>query len=165
MRPLVASLVVLLLLGACSQPAPPTSTQVVATVQSVATSAATLGARFDPTAAIGGGANASGAITPEQLTTIFGSVQQASQLRISANASPPGATGAAVTSVSISATDTGGVIKTLDATARRAMADSLLTAAGTAWPQASISMLLTDPGSGTSMVGTRPPGGPNTVIP
>jgi hypothetical protein len=161
-RALAAGLIVLVLEACASSAAPaPSATQDVATVQSVAT----LSARFDPTAAVGGGSNASGAVTADQLKTIFGGVQPAAQLNISANASPPGATGSAVTSVSINATDSSGVLKGMDAAARHAMADALLTAAGAAWPQASISMLLSDPGSRTTMVGTRPPGGPNTVIP
>ncbi len=154
-----------MVLAACSQsPAPVTSTQAVATIQSVATSAATLEPRFDPTAAVGGGFNASGAVTAEQLAQIFGSVQQASQLRLSGNLSPPGATGAAVTSVSITGTDPGGVLKGMDAAGRRSLGDALLTAASAAWPNATISLLISDPSSGSSLIGTRPAGGPNTVI-
>src|SRR5207237_244307 len=97
-----------------------TQTQVVATVAGVASAVASLEARFDPTAAVGGGSNASGAVTAEQLQTIFASVQQASQLRFTANSSPPGATGAAVTSVSIRAEDAGsGALKSLDANGRK----------------------------------------------
>jgi hypothetical protein len=164
LRALVASVVVLLPLAACSQGAPVTPTQIVATIQSVATSAATLEPRFDPTAAVGGGANATGAVTAEQLRTIFGAVQQTSQMRFTANATPLNATGANVTSVSITAEDAGGVLKSLDATARRALADTMLTAAGTAWPRASITMLITDPTSSSQIIGTRPPGGPNMVL-
>jgi hypothetical protein len=155
---------VLLALAACSQPVPVTPTQVVATIQSVATSAATLEPRFDPTAAVGGGVNASGAIAAEQLRTVFGAVQQSAQMRFTANASPPGATGSAIKSISITAEDAGGVVKTLDATSRRALGEALLTAAGTAWPQASITLLVTDPSSSSQLIGSRPPGGPNIVI-
>jgi hypothetical protein len=147
-----------------SAPPAPQQTQAVATVVEVATAVASLEARFDPTAAVGGGSNASGAVTAEQLQTIFASVQQASQLRFTANASPPGATGAAVTSVSVRAEDGGGVLKSLDANGRRMLGDTLLTAAGTAWPQARITLLVTDPTSSSQIIGSRPPGGPNTVI-
>jgi len=165
-RSLVGGMAVLMLLAACSQASgpPATSTQAVATAAEVATAVASLEARFDPTAAVGGGANASGAVTVEQLKTIFGSVSQASQLRFTANASPPGATGTAVTSVSIRAEDAGGVLKSMDATGRKTLGDALLTAAGTAWPQGRITLLVTDPASSSQIIGTRPPGGPNTVI-
>jgi hypothetical protein len=165
---LAVGVLVLGLMAACAgqSSAPPASqsTQAVATVAVVATAVASLEARFDPTAAVGGGANASGAVTAEQLQTIFASVQQASQLRFTANASPPGATGSAVTSVSIRAEDTGGMLKSLDATGRKSLGDGLLTAAGTAWPQARVTLLVTDPASSTQIIGTRTPGGPNTVI-
>ena len=85
-------------------------------------------------------------------------------MRFSANASPPGASGAAVLSVSVTGTDTAGVLKSLDAAARRTLGEALLTAASTAWPNASVSLLVTDPSSDQSLIGTRPVGGPNIVV-
>lgn len=164
MRPLAAGLFVLALLAACSQPAPVTPTEVVATVLSVPTSASTLTARFNATAAVGGGVNASGSVAEEQLKTVFAAVQQTAQMKISANSAPPGATGAAVTSVSITAEDSGGVLKTLDTAARRALGEALLTAAAAAWPQASVTLLVSDPTSSSQIIGSRPSGGPNVVI-
>jgi hypothetical protein len=164
MRPLLAGVLVLALLGACSQAAPITPTEVVATIESVPTSASTLTPRFNATAAVGGGVNASGAVTDEQLKTVFAAVQQAAQMKISANSSPPGATGAAVTSVSITAEDSGGVLKSMDPAARKALGEALLTAAATAWPQAIVTLLVTDPASSSQIIGTRPKGGPNMVI-
>ena len=164
LRALVASLLVLVPLAACSQSTPVTPTQVVATVVSIATSAATLEARFDPTSAVGGGSNASEAISADQLRTVFGAVQQAAQMRFSANATPADATGAAVTSISITGEDAGGVLKTLDPAGRRALGEALLTAAGAAWPRAAVTLLITDPTSRSQIIGTRAPNGPNTVI-
>jgi hypothetical protein len=167
-RGFAVGVLVLGLMAACSAqssaPPAPQQTQAVATVAEAVTAVASLEARFDPTAAVGGGSNASGAVTAEQLQSIFASVQQASQLRFTANSSPPGATGAAVTSVSIRADDAGGTLKSLDANGRKTLGDALLTAAGTAWPQARVTLLVTDPSSSTQIIGTRSPGGPNTVI-
>jgi hypothetical protein len=163
-RAMIAGTLILLLVGGCQAAAPVTPTEVVATIESVPTSAATLEPRFNPTAAVGGGSNASGTVSAEQLATVFGAVQQASQMRFSANASPAGASGAAVTSVSITAQDAGGVLKTLDATARRTLGEALLTAAATAWPQARITLLVSDPTSSNQIVGSRPPGGPSTIL-
>jgi hypothetical protein len=164
-RSLSSGFLVLIVLGACSQastvPAAPPA--VVSTVSSAPTALASLEARFDPTAAVGGGVNASGAISADDIAKVFAAIPQAAQMRVIANSSPPGATGAAVTSVSITAEDTAGVLKTLDANAKKMLGEALLTAAGTAWPQARITLLATDSASG-QLIGTRPPGGPNTVI-
>jgi hypothetical protein len=166
--PVGCGLLVLLALAACSQPAPqasgPTSAPPPAAA-SAASPAATLPARFDPTAAVGGGTNASGSLSPDDVAKVFAAVQQASGLKMEANASPPGATGDGVTSVSITAQDAGGVLKGLDATAKKTFGEALLAAAGTAWPKATVTLLVSDPsGSGGQIIGTRPPGGPNTVI-
>jgi hypothetical protein len=118
-------------------------------------------AHFNPTEGIGGGSLGSNAVN--DVASIFASVPQASQLKISANSSPPGATGADVQTVSVVAQDTGGVLKSLDASGKQSLGDAILTSAGTAWPNATISLLVTDP-SGSSLIGSRPKGGPNTVI-
>jgi hypothetical protein len=121
--------------------------------------------RFNPTAAAGGGINASNALSADDITTAFKSVPQASQLKLMANSSPPGAKGADVQTISVIAQDTSGLLKTLDPTGKRAMGDALLTAAGGAWPNAAVSMLISDPaGAGGAIIGSRGPGGPNTVI-
>jgi hypothetical protein len=154
--------VALAVLVACSQPAPPAGP----TAPPVATRppGPTLEPRFNPTSAVGGAA-ASAALSAEDLAPIFGAVQQSSQIRFSANASPQGARGADVTSISIRAEDTGGVLRSLDATGRRALGETLLVAAGTAWPQARVSLLVVDPsGGGGQIIGSRAPGGPNSVI-
>jgi hypothetical protein len=156
----------LVVLVACSQTAPQASGPALPPITAApeASPASTLAARFDPTAAVGGGANASGALSADQLRSIFTAVQQAAQFRITASASPPGATGAAVTSVSVTAEDTAGVLKGIDAAGKKSLGEAMLTAAATAWPQARITMLVTDPAGGGQIIGTRPPGGPNTVI-
>ena len=44
-------------------------------------------------------------------------------------------------------------------------AEAMLTAASTAWPNASVSLLVSDPsGAGGQIVGIRAAGGTNTVI-
>ena len=59
-----------------------------------------------------------------------------------------GARGPDVTSISVVAQDTGGLLKSLDAAGKRSLGDAILTAAGTAWPNASVSLLISDPGGG-----------------
>lgn len=125
---------------------------------------ATVGASFNATAAAGGAISATG-ISADDLNAVLAAVPQAKQLQIVANSSPPGAKGADVASVSLVATDTAGVLKSMDVSGKKALADGLLTAAGAAWPKASISLLISDPGGGSStVIGTRPQGGPNTII-
>jgi hypothetical protein len=165
-RALVAGLVVAIVLGACSQPAPvaPTAVQsgpIATSAVQGATPIGTVEGHFNPTEAVGGGANSSSAVS--DLATVFASVAQASQLKITANASPPGATGADVSSVSIVAQDPGTLLKGLDATAKQGLGDAILTAAGSAWPNATVSVLISDT-TGTTIIGSRPKGGPNTVF-
>jgi hypothetical protein len=158
----------LIVLVACSQAAPPAVQTNVPAATSVvavqgATPAGTVEAHFNPTEAAGGGANSSSAVA--DVSSVFSSVAQASQLNLTANASPPGSTGAAVESVSVLGQDKGGLLKGLDATGKKNLGDAILTAAATAWPNASISLLVSDPsGGGGQIIGTRPKGGPNTVI-
>ena len=165
-RALGAGLATLALLGACAQPVPPaTDSAPTALVEAIATAGAAVDPRFNPTAAAGGGINASNAITADDIATIFKAIPQANQLKLEANSSPPGARGSDVQTVSVIAQDTGGVLKGLDATAKRALGDGLLTAAGTAWPNASVSLLVSDPaGAGGQIIGSRAAGGTNTVI-
>jgi hypothetical protein len=161
-RAIGGAVVAVAMLGACSQPAPPAgpTSPPIATLPP----AGTLEPRFNPTAAIGLG-GASAALSAEDLTPIFAAVQQSGQMRFSANASPQGARGGDVTSISIRAEDTGGVLRGLDSDGRRTLGEALLTAAGTAWPQARVSLLVIDPaGSAGQIIGSRPPGGPNSVI-
>jgi hypothetical protein len=127
--------------------------------------AGTLEARFNPTAAIGQGANVSSAVAVDDLAPIFAAVQQSGQMRFSANATPAGARGADVQSVSIRAEDTGGVLRGLDSAGRRTLGEALLSAAAAAWPQARVSLLVVDAsGAAGQIIGSRPPGGPNSVI-
>jgi hypothetical protein len=167
MKTFLVPLGAMLVLGACSQSAAPPAESVptVAPASAPATAVASLEARFNPTAAVGGGANASNAISPEDLKLAFESVPQIDKLRITANSSPPGAKGPDVTSVSIIAQDSGGLLKGFDQAAKRGLGESLLAAAGSAWTKASVSLLVTDPsGVGGQIIGSRVPGGPNTVI-
>ena len=176
MRAGPAWLVGLLLLGAlaaCSQAAPPVvnapteSTSGASATSAIegATPAATVEGHFNPTEAVGGGSNSSTAVAADELARIFASVPQGSQLQLAASSSPPGATGPDVATVSVVAQDSGGLLQGLDASARRTLGDAFLTAAGTAWPNAAVSLLITDPArGGSSVIGSRPKGGPNTVI-
>jgi hypothetical protein len=151
----------LVVLGACSQGAAPPSG--VAT--QVATDEPTLEARFNATAAVGGGINASNAVSADDVTSVLASIPAINQLKVTANSSPPGAKGADVTSVSVIAQDSGGLLKSLDVAGKRTLGEAILTAAGTAWPKAGVSLLVTDPtSSGGQIIGSRGPGGPNTVI-
>ena len=154
-----------LVMAACSQAAP-------AIVQTaVPTNAAAVGAtpaptgvepQFNPTEGVGGGSNASSAVA--EIGTILASVPQASQLKVSANSSPPGATGPDVQSISIVAQDPEGLLKGLDATAKKTLGDAILTAASTAFPNANVSLLVTAAAGGGQIIGSRPKGGPNTVF-
>jgi hypothetical protein len=153
----------LVVLGACSQAGAPPSG--VATGVAQATDEPTLEARFNATAAVGGGINASNAVSADDVASVLAAVPGINQLKVTANSSPPGAKGADVTSVSLIAQDSGGLLKTLDTAGKRTLAEAILTAAGTAWPKAGVSLLVTDPtGSGGQIIGSRGPGGPNTVI-
>jgi hypothetical protein len=165
-RPRLLLGITLLVLAACSRPlsqgaasgptAPPVETP---------PPAATLEPRFNPTAAIGLGANASAALTPDDLAPAFAAVPRSGQLRFTATASPPGARGADVVSVSVRAEDTASVLRGMDAMGRRMLGEALLTAAGTAWPRARVSLLVVAAdGAPGQIIGSRPPGGPNSVI-
>src|SRR5579864_4655476 len=141
---------------ACGQPAPsqPAST-------SASTSEAPPG--VTATEAVGYSSNASAAVA--DLSQVFASVQQASQLQLTANSSPPGATGADVQSVSIVGQDKGGLLKSLDAAGKQSLGNGLLTAAAAQWPNASISLLVSDPsGGGGTIIGTHPQGGQSSVF-
>jgi hypothetical protein len=160
----VASMV---LVGACSQSTPQTSPSgpVPTLVAEVPTPAGTVNPRFDPTAGVGGGVNASNAVSAEDVTNALASVPQADKFKFTANSSPPGARGADVMSVSINAQDTTGVLKAHDAAGKRALGEALLAAAAVAWPRASVSLLVTDPASGGGqIIGSRPAGGQALVI-
>src|SRR5712692_1890640 len=116
-RALSAGVVAAIVLAACSQSAPPavgpTTPPVVATSAVEGSPAiATVEGHFNPTEAVGGGANSSNAVS--NVASVFAAVQQASQLKLTANSSPPGATGPAVQSVSVLAQDAGGLLKGLD---------------------------------------------------
>jgi hypothetical protein len=154
----------LLVLGACSQSAPPAANGPTVAAD-VGTAVATLEPRFDATAAVGGGMNASNALVTDDVKAVFAAVPQIDKLRLAANASPPGAKGGDVTSVSVTAQDGGGLLKELDKAGKTSLAEALLTAAGTAWPNASVSLLVSDPaGAGGTIIGSRAKGGPNTII-
>lgn len=162
---LVTALVVALGLVACGQAVPPQPTQAPGPAPTSAvlgaTAVGTAEAHFNPTEGVGGGALGSTAVN--DVASIFATVQQASQLQMSASSTPPGATGADVQTVSVIAHDKGSVLIGLDATGKKALGDALLSAAATAWPNATVSLLVTDP-SGGSIIGSRPKGGPNTVL-
>lgn len=164
-RAAVTGVLVALGMIACGQnaaptvePAAPAATSAIVGATVIVTS---VEGHFNPTEAVGGGANSSNPVG--DINSVFASVPQASQLKITANSSPPGATGPDVQSVSVIAQDTGGLLKDLDATAKQHLGDALLTAAATTWPNASISLLVTSPAGGT-LIGSHPRGGPNSVI-
>jgi hypothetical protein len=161
MRAVAACLGVLIVLGACSQPAP-SSTSSGAPVATEAPTPSGEG-HFNPTEAVGGGANSSSTIA--DVSSIFASVPQVNQLRLTVNASPPNASGADVTAVSVVGQDPAGLLKSLDSAAKQTLGDAMLTAAATAWPNATISLLISDASGGSSqIIGNRPQGGPNTII-
>ncbi len=161
-RALVVSLCVAIGLAAYAQQAPP-AVQPTSVVESAKPIVTDVAGHFDPTQAVGQGANSSSAVG--DAASVFASIQQASQLKIAASVNPPGSTGADVALVSIVAQDSGGLLKGMDSAAKRSLADALLTSASTAWPNASISLLISDPaGAGGTVIGNRPKGGPNTVI-
>ena len=166
-RGVVSGFLIAFLLVACSQAAPatvstPASAVATSAVEGVTPIVTGVEAHFNPTEAVGGGANASNAVT--DIASVLASVPQVAQLKVSANSSPPGATGADVQSVSIVAQDPDGVLKSLDATAKKSLGDAILMTASSAWPNASVSLLISAPPGGGQIIGTRPKGGPNTVI-
>jgi len=171
MRPGVLALVVgaaiLVLLVACGQAAPEQpsqpDTQPSSNILGATPAVGAVEGHFNPTEAVGQGANSSSAVTDP--AAVFSAVQQASQLKITANSSPPGATAGDVQTVSIVAQDTGGLLKGLDAAGKQTLGNALLSAAATAWPNASISLLVSDPsGAAGTIIGNHPKGGQNTVI-
>ena len=165
LRGLLVGLAMLGALVACSQSSAPVNTGAVATaVLESATPAASVDAPFNPTEAVAGGALASNAVAADEITRAFTSVPQAAQLKFTANSSPPGATGADVATISIVAQDGGGVLKDMDQAGKQSLGDAILTAAGTAWPNASVSLLVSGPAGSGTIIGQRPRGGPNSVI-
>jgi hypothetical protein len=115
------------------------------------------------TEAVGYSSNATGVVA--DLSQVFASVQQATQLQLTANATPAGATGADVQSISIVGQDKGGLLKSLDVAGKQSLGGALLTAAAAAWPNATISLLITDPaGTGGTIIGQHPQGGQNSII-
>ena len=108
---------------------------------------------------------ASNTISADEISNVFKSLPQVSQLKMAANSSPPGAKGSDVQSVSVNCQDIGGVLKGLDAPGKRTLGEAMLAAAGAAWPNASVSLLVSDPsGAGGQIIGIRAAGGTNTVI-
>jgi hypothetical protein len=164
-RALVAALVIAVGLAACSQAVPPAvGTTPVATsnIEGVTPMVTGVEGHFNPTEATGGGAMGSNTVSDP--AAIFAAIPKASQLKISANASPPGTSGPDVTAVSVIAQDPGGVLKELDAASKQSLGDAILTTAGGAWPNATISLLVSSTAGGGSIIGSRPKGGPNTVF-
>ena len=156
--PIALAITIGVVLAACGTAAP---------AQVPSTPAAPAGTSEAPpgvsaTEAVGYSANASGAVA--DLNQVFASVQQASQLQLSANSSPPGATGADVQTVSIVAQDKGGLLKSLDAAGKKTLGDALLNAAAQAWPNASISLLVSGPAGAGTIIGQHAKGAQNTVI-
>jgi hypothetical protein len=159
MKTVVAALALLLVLGACSQTSSPSAGGSATAASEISTAVSKLDPQFNPTAVV------SGALSADEVNAAFTSIPQIDQLKVMANASPAGARGEDVQSVSIVAQDSAGVLNTLDQDGKRSLGDSILRAAGTAWPKASVSLLITDPsGRGGQIIGSHPPGGANTVI-
>jgi hypothetical protein len=171
MRPGVLALgvgiTILVLLVACGQTAPDApsqpDSQPTSSILGATPAVGAVEGHFNPTEAVGGGANSSSAVSDP--TSVFAAVQQATQLHITANSSPPGATGGDVQTVSILVQDTGGLLKGLDAAGKQSLGTALLSAAATAWPNASISLLVSDPsGAAGTIIGNHPRDGQNTII-
>ena len=163
------AIAIVVVLAACGQSAPDASAPTQAesgptsAVEGATPVVGVVEGHFNPTEAIGQGANSSSAVNDP--ASAFASVQEASKLRITANSSPPGATGGDVQTISIVAQDTGGVLTELDPAGKQNLGNALLAAAATAWPNASISLLVSDPNSGSgTIIGNHPKGGQNTVI-
>jgi hypothetical protein len=158
-------LLTVVLLAACSQSSPSQTSNPPTSVEAAATAPASNDPRLNPTAAVGGGINASNVISADDINSVFKALPQTSQFKMTANSSPPGAKGSEVQTVSVNCQDTGGVLKSLDAAGKRTLGEAMLTAAGTAWPNASVSLLVSDPsGAAGQIVGIRAAGGTNTVI-
>jgi len=153
------------LLVACSQSSPSQTSNPPTSVEAAPTAPSSNDPRLNPTAAVGGGINASNVISADDINSVFKALPQTSQFKMTANSSPPGAKGSEVQTVSVNCQDTGGVLKSLDAAGKRTLGEAMLTAAGTAWPNASVSLLVSDPsGAAGQIVGIRAAGGTNTVI-
>ena len=164
-RSFAVGILAMVLLGACSSSSPAQTSNAPAPVEAAPTAPSSTDPRFNPTAAVGGGINASNAISADDVTAVFNALPQASGFKMTANSSPPGAKGGDVQSVSVNCQDTGGVLKGLDAAGKRTLGEAMLTAAGAAWPNASVSLLVSDPsGAGGQIIGIRAAGGANTVI-
>jgi hypothetical protein len=158
-------LLTVVLLAACSQSSPSQTSNPPTSVEAAPTAPASNDPRLNPTAAVGGGINASNVISADDINSVFKALPQTSQFKMTANSSPPGAKGSEVQTVSVNCQDTGGVLKSLDAAGKRTLGEAMLTAAGTAWPNASVSLLVSDPsGAAGQIVGIRAAGGTNTVI-
>jgi hypothetical protein len=153
-----------MVLAACSTSPASSQSGSAPTAQTDTPAGPTADPRMNPTAAVGGGVNTSSSASSDELTSVFGSVPQSGQLKITASSNPAGARGEDVSSITITAQDTGEILKSMDANAKKSLADAMLNAAGTAWPKATISLLLSAPAGGGQVIGTRVPGGPNTVF-
>jgi hypothetical protein len=168
LRALGAGLVALVALGACSQSTPAQTGGGAAAPSALAevpTTVATLDPRFNSTAAVGGGINASNPVSADDIKSAFASVPQIDQLKLNVNSSPAGTKGADVTSASVVAQDNGGVLKGMDQAGKRALGEAMLNAAVAIWPKASVSLLISDvTGAGGQIIGSHAPGGANTVI-
>jgi hypothetical protein len=162
------AIAIVIVLAACGQAAPaepgpnpdagPTSA-----VEGATPAVGVVEGHFNPTEAIGQGANSSSAVSDP--ASAFAAVQQASKLHFTANSSPPGATDGDVQTISIVGQDTAGLLKELDSAGKQSLGDALLSAAAMAWPNASISLLISDPNSASgTIIGNHPKGGQNTVI-
>jgi hypothetical protein len=160
-RALGVGVLALAVFSACSQSAAPQVDNTVATIVPQVATAASLDPRFNPTAL----ANTSNVVSTDDLNTVLAALPPGNLFKVTANSSPGGARGADVQSVSLIAQDTGGVLKALDQPGKRSLAEALLTAAGAAWPKASVTLLMSDAaGTGGQIIGSRPPGGPNTIL-
>src|SRR5260370_12320324 len=119
-------LLTVVLLAACSQSSPSQTSNPPTSVEAAPTAPASNDPRLNPTAAVGGGINASNAISADDISNIFKSVSQFSQLKIAANSSPPGAKGSDVQSVSVNCQDIGGALTTLQPARKRTLRAALL---------------------------------------
>jgi hypothetical protein len=90
------------------------------------------------------------------LNTTLGTILAGDNVLVSV--SPDGASNDAATDVAISATDARGALQQIDPRARQAAATAALVAAAQYYPNATISVTVTDASGATLLSGSKPPG-------
>src|SRR5260370_24540619 len=99
-------LLTVVLLAACSQSSPSQTSNPPTSVEAAPTAPASNDPRLNPTAAVGGGINASNVISADDINSVFKALPQASPFTMTANSSPPGSKRSEVQTVSVNCQDT-----------------------------------------------------------